>query len=156
MRCSYIIAGTVLGLVLGGFSASSVLAQGAYPSDANPLLDPGSDRRRLEDDRRLLEFRLTDKNGDGMLSLDEITQRRLKVFKRLDKNDNGRLRLSEFRLRRVDLGRSAKVRVFRSLDTDNNKTLDPDEYVRAGTHALDTDDLDNDGQLGTWEFRTLD
>lgn len=131
-----------------------VLAQAALPGFENPLTDPGADRRKAEDLRRIDEFQKIDANSDGILQPNEIAAFRTRVFEAMDANGDGLVELGEFRLRRIDLPASAKGGAFAILDRNSDGVLNLDEYIDVpGTQAAD---IDGDGAMSIWEFRTRD
>lgn len=151
MAIRYIPLALMLAIAL---APTAAMAQAALPGFDNPLTDPGADRRKAEDLRRIDEFLKIDTNGNGILEPDEIAAFRTRLFTAMDTNKDGVLDPGEFRLRRVDLPVSARGAAFAILDRDKDGTLSLEEYIDSpGTQAAD---IDGDGTLSIWEFRTRD
>ena len=110
--------------------------------------------RKAEDTRRIHEFEAADTDGDGSLSFAEIEALRRRIFAAMDTNGDGFVTLDEFRPRRVDRGVADWPALFAARDKDGDKRLSVDEFVdAAGTRAAD---IDGDGTLSIWEYRTRD
>lgn len=129
----------------------SVSAQGLLPGLNNPVTDVGADTRKAEDNRRIAEFLKADTDGDGVLSRDEITALRDTLFTQLDTNANGSLTRDEFRLNRLDRPQGGAAGVFSRLDGNGDDVISRTEFIDG---LIAEADINADGQLSIWEYRT--
>ena len=143
----------IVGLALVPWRAQ---AQSLLPGFNNPLFDPGADRRKAEDNRRIAEFPRIDTDGNGTLDAAELAAHRTRLFTRLDKNGDQRLNRSEFRLFRLDPAPGMAARAFSSLDSNGDDSVTLTEYTAAGRATTRSADIDGDGRLSSWEYRTQD
>jgi hypothetical protein len=147
---------TVAMTLSAALASPKAQAQATLPGLNNPLTDPGAELRKAEDNRRIREFQAIDGDDDGTLSSEELAADRQARFTALDENGDGSLSRDEFRLRRIDLPAGAAAVIFSGMDATADGRLSRDEYAAAGRADARAADIDGDGSLSIWEFRTRD
>lgn len=92
-----------------------------------------------------------DADGDGLVSPDEAAARREAAFVSLDGDEDGRLTVAE-------LAPFAPLRGwrerFRAMDTNADGAVDRAEFMAGGQRHYDASDLDGDGAVTVWEYRS--
>lgn len=107
-------------------------------------------------------MRLVDANGDGTVSADEAAAVAEAMFDRLDADDDERISREEFldlpdrpmmpeRMQAMQARREAR---FKAMDRNNDGFVDHDEWVAFHRDRHQAADLDRDGKVSPWEFRS--
>lgn len=110
---------------------------------------------------------LVDQNHDGVISDDEAAVRQEEAFIRRDKDGDGVLVPQEYINFRagdsaawgVDASwrqaqQSRKERWFREMDVNGDARVDKVEFMAAAQRRYEAADLDSDGKVSVWEFRS--
>lgn len=143
----------LLSIVLAGGYVAPAAAQALLPGLNNPVTDPGADARKAEDNRRIAEFKRGDTDGDGILSRREAADLFAARFDVMDDDANGLLVRGEFRLNRLDAPEGGVAGLFSRLDRDGDDALSREEWIDG---TFEEADLNKDGELSIWEYRTRD
>lgn len=114
---------------------------------APPPPDSTGPARRV--DAAQAAFARIDRNGDGVITGDELDAARRAAFKRLDTSRDGRLTAAEILIVR---GRGSEKR-FLQMDTNRDGTVTLAEFLAAGRALLKRADRNGDGRLTLAEFR---
>ncbi len=122
-------------LIVLSAGAREVLAQG----DIDDILGAGDKELSLE-----AIFALMDKNGDGVVTRDELRTHKMGVFFQLDRNNSGKLS-------REDLPRLTDAE-FVSMDADGDGQISGYEFNQAKVIEFEALDLDGDGKITLKEF----
>ena len=88
-----------------------------------------------------------DTNGDGALTLDEITTERGKTFKQFDADGNGVLTLDEYQGRWMDAMRERMVDRFQKHDDDGDGRISVDDFNKRFKRMMAWMDRNGDGKL---------
>ncbi len=92
-----------------------------------------------------------DSNGDGLVSADEAAARREAAFVSLDADGDGALSPAEQRAIVPSPGGRDR---FRALDTNADDAVDRAEFMAGGKRHYEASDLDADGAVTVWEYRS--
>lgn len=110
--------------------------------------------------------RIMDQNGDGVLSDDEVASRHEEVFDALDADGDGTLTENEFlagaasayrgprHLERKDRLEQHRRNRFSTMDRNRDGKVSQEEYMAAARDQFRASDLDKDGKVTVWEFRS--
>ena len=110
-------------------------------------------------------FGLLDRNGDGVITRDEMDAARQAAFERLDANRDGVLDEDEFAARNPDPESIAPPELesrrkrdprFVQLDRNGDGRISLDEYLADGHDRFQRADRNRDGKLTRAEFDGLD
>lgn len=96
-------------------------------------------------------FSRLDKNGDGAVSLDEMTERQRDFFARADSNADGKLTQEEMRAFAQE--RRAEIKARRFPDENKDGVVSRQEYTSAYDRRFEELDADRDGKLTEDEIR---
>src|SRR5215471_5713170 len=122
-----------------------------------------SDPAANKPDETVQRLMALDKNGDGVLTKDEVPERLQGLFTRSDSNHDGKLTPDEIRASATNQsgpnGRAQRTGeatrmdpVLAAIDTNHDGIISKDEIAAAPT-ALKSLDKDGDGQLSAAELR---
>ena len=116
--------------------------------------------------RRMMDrFAIIDQNDDGRISDDEAAAQREFVFASMDSDDDGELTEEEFmsvfmgrgesrNSERVEQRQQAKRARFAPMDKDNSGKVSVTEWMAEGQERFASADMDKDGIVTPWEFRS--
>lgn len=107
-------------------------------------------------------IRLVDANGDGTVSADEAASMAEAMFDRMDDDGDDRISREEFldlpdrpmmpdRMQAMQARREAR---FKAMDRNGDGFVDHDEWVAFHRDRHQAADLDRDGKVSPWEFRS--
>lgn len=88
-----------------------------------------------------------DTNGDGALTLDEITAERGKKFKQFDADGDGMLTLDEYQALWADAMRERMVDRFQKHDDDGDGKISVDDFNKRFKRMMTRMDRNDDGKL---------
>ncbi|MBO6946735.1 MAG: EF-hand domain-containing protein [Rhodospirillales bacterium] len=88
-----------------------------------------------------------DTNGDGALTLDEITTERGKKFKQFDANGDGALTLDEYQGLWMDAMRERMVDRFQKHDDDGDGKISVDDFNKRFKRMMTWMDRNGDGKV---------
>jgi Ca2+-binding EF-hand superfamily protein len=122
-----------------------------------------SDPAANKPDETVQRLMVLDRNGDGVLSKDEIPERMQGLFARIDINNDGRITSDEIRSSaKTQAGPNGRAQrggeatrmdpVLNTIDTDHDGILSAAE-IAAAPAALKSLDKDSDGELSSAELR---
>ncbi len=92
-------------------------------------------------------FETFDTNHDGKLTQAEIDQVRQDRFAAFDKNGDGMLSLEEYQALWLDAMHRAMVRSFQALDVNGDAEVTQEEFTVRFSHVVDRLDANGDGQV---------
>jgi Ca2+-binding EF-hand superfamily protein len=96
-----------------------------------------------------------DVDGDGFMTLDEMTGVRDKRFGRTDGNDDGLLTVDEYTFgipKRLEDVIERRRNRFAAIDRDGDGSVTKEEYMAFGDQVIEAADLDGDGKVSRAEF----
>ena len=136
-----------------------VMVSGARAEDPKKPNRPK--RQRRFDPQQF--FERLDRNGDGVLTKDELPERLQERLERLDQNQDGKLTRDELRRvgfqrrgdRRRPVGGPLLDRAFNRFDRNNDGFLTPDELPERARERFMRADQDGDGKVSKDEFRRM-
>ena len=122
-----------------------------------------SDPKANKPDETVQRLMSLDRNGDGVLSKDEVPERMQGLFARTDTNNDGKITPDEIRASaKAQNGPNGRAQrsgdatrmdpVLNAIDTDHDGVLSAAEIAAAPT-ALKAIDKDGDGELSSAELR---
>lgn len=114
-------------------------------------------------DETVQRLMLLDRNGDGVISKDEVPERMQGLFARIDANNDGKITPDEIRSSaKTQAGPNGRAQrggeasrmdpVLNAIDTDHDGILSAAE-IAAATSSLKSLDKDGDGELSSAELR---
>lgn len=92
-------------------------------------------------------FEAADRNGDGVITQDEVDARRAEHFAKADVNGDGDLSVAEMQLMREQRRLKRLERRRDRLDADGDGKVTADEFAAARAGFLEHMDTDGDGAL---------
>jgi len=142
--------GVVTALAVGGYAAASY-AHGEYhqkfgghDGGRQGMMGGGS----FKGAKRMMHMMETyDSNGDGALTLDEVTAERARKFKEFDKNADGTLDLSEYQALWADAMRERMVDRFQKHDDDGDGKVTEEEFSKRFSRMMTWMDRNGDGKF---------
>lgn len=132
--------GVVAGLAVSGFAVHAY----AHGKDGYHRGDHGG-YKHMKRGMRMMET--YDTNGDGALTLDEITTERGKTFKQFDADGNGVLTLDEYQGLWMDAMRERMVDRFQKHDDDGDGRISVDDFNKRFKRMMAWMDRNGDGKL---------
>jgi len=139
-----LFAATAAALVLGGSVAS---AQGPGPRGPG---GPGPQAGDQPRESRLIRF--LDTNGDGKLTMDEITAEQKRLIAAADVDGDGKLSPEEFRRRGRLFMQLRTTTLFDLLDANGDKVLTADELAAPSARWFARYDANGDKSLESEEL----
>lgn len=113
-------------------------------------------------------FRAFDENNNGLIDADEAASESESVFLLMDFDDDGKLTEEEFMAmnmgpmatlahysQRHEQQQARKLARFKPMDTDDSGKVSQVEFLEAAKARFDASDLDKDGSVTVWEFRSV-
>lgn len=106
--------------------------------------------------------RFIDSNSDGIISDEEAAERHEEMFAMFDSNEVGQLTSDEFLSMQMGSGmgihheqrQTEKSERFEAMDSDSDGLLSQAEFLQAGQQWYENSDLDGDGRVSVWEYRS--
>ncbi|MBO6519943.1 MAG: EF-hand domain-containing protein [Rhodospirillales bacterium] len=134
------VVGVLAVLGAGGVAAASGMHEGYHEwrGDRDGHKYGGRGMRMLE---------TYDANGDGALTLDEITTERGKKFKQFDADGDGTLTLDEYQGLWMDAMRDRMVDRFQKHDDDGDGKITEDDFNKRFARMMTWMDRNGDGKI---------
>ncbi|MEP0963641.1 MAG: calcium-binding protein [Roseobacter sp.] len=107
-------------------------------------------------DHERISFETLDVDGDSMINPDEMANLRLRQIMRADANGDGTLSLGELSARGEDTAKNRAEKMMSRLDTNEDGVLSPEELTGGKRQArgFERVDQNGDGMISKEEFET--